>query len=506
MGGILRAGETLWCERPVEAAGLLVDAHDYYAAFFRAARRARRSVLIAGWQFDSEVPLLRGETAEAEAGGRPVTLRAFLNDLCERNPELSIYLLAWDFHPVFALEREWLQQLLFAWTTNERLRFRFDASHVESGCHHQKFVVIDGQLSFVGGLDLCDHRWDDRRHLEANPQRYSRGAPHKPFHDVQSYLVGREVAAELASLFACRWRASGGEAFAPPDPPPGVAFGADYQPPGALPLRARRVALSRTDPRGAPTEALACSEVRETYRAAIASAERLIYIETQYFSSRAIGEALEARLRAPGRPALDVVLVLNVRAETLKEEIAVGLAQAKVLAGVRAAAANTGHRLGIYYTVPEPAGAEEPARATYIHAKLMVVDDRFLTVGSANLTNRSFSVDTELNASFEAGPADGPLAAGIAAARRSLLAEHLGRARLVPGDDLVARLDELARRREGRLRPHPSPTEGESAALAVIDPAALPFDPDAVEDGDEQRSLFAAGIGELWRRLFGETA
>lgn len=484
-------------------AGLLIDGEDYYRAFYQAACRARRSILIAGWQFDSEVPLLRGEGAEAEAGGRPVTLRAFLNDLCERNPDLSIYLLAWDFHVVFALEREWLQQLIFAWTTNERLSFRFDASHVENGCHHQKFVVIDGELSFVGGLDICDHRWDDRRHLESNPLRMSRGAPHKPFHDVQSYLVGREVAHELASLFDCRWQAAGGGPIALPRLP-GVGFGPEYRPLGALPLRARGVALSRTDPRGAPTDAHGCREVHDLYRAAIAAAGRLIYVETQYFSSRAIGEALEARLRDPAGPALDVVLVLNMRAETLKEEIAVGLAQAKVLAGVRAAAVGTAHRLGIYYTVPEPEGGGEPARATYIHSKVMIVDDLFLTVGSANLTNRSLSVDTELNASFEAQGPDDPIAADIAAARRSLLAEHLGSADPEPSGPLVPWLDDRAARRVGRLRPHPSPTERETTLLSVIDPSTLPFDPDAAEDDEERRSFFAIGTGELWRRFFGE--
>ncbi len=500
MRAILRAGPALWCERPVAAAGLLVDGEDYFRAFYRAACRARRSILIAGWQFDSEVPLLRGEGAEAEAGGRPLTLRAFLNDLCERNPDLSIYLLAWDYHLVFALEREWLQQAIFAWTTNERLQFRFDASHVDNGCHHQKFVVIDGELSFVGGLDLCDHRWDTRRHLESHPTRVSRGAPHKPFHDVQSYLVGHPIAGELTALFDCRWQASGGAPLAL-SAPPAPAFGADYEPPGALPLRAERAALSRTDPHGSPTNARGCREVYDLYREAIDAADRLLYIETQYFSSRAIGEALEARLRAPGRPDLDVVLVLNMRAETLKEEIAVGLAQAKVIAGVRAAAAGSGHRLGIYYTVPEASGGREPDRATYIHSKVMAVDDHFLTVGSANLTNRSFSVDTELNASFEADGPDSPLGASIAAVRRSLLAEHLGRDEPEPAGPLVPWLEGLASRREGRLRPHPSPTEREAAILAVVDPSALPFDPDAAEDDEERRSLFATGIGELWRRL-----
>ena len=114
--------------KPVGAAGLLVDAAAYFREFYRAALRARRSILLSGWQFDSKVALLRG--AEADAATAPVTLLAFLNWLCEQKPELRIWILAWDFHLIFAAEREWMQRLAFHWMTNERLHFRFDAAHV----------------------------------------------------------------------------------------------------------------------------------------------------------------------------------------------------------------------------------------------------------------------------------------------------------------------------------------------------------------------------------------
>ena len=68
----------------------------------------------------------------------------------------------------------------------------------------------------------------------------------------------------------------------------------------------------------------------------------------------------------------------------------------------------------------------------------------------------------------------------------------------------VASLDDRATRKDGRLRIHPSPTAGERRALEIIDPQALPFDPHGIEDDDESRSLFARGIGSLWRRLFSD--
>ena len=300
---------------------------------------------------------------------------------------------------------------------------------------------------------------------------------------------------------------AGGEPFETPDED--VPPIAEYSPRGAHPLPVDKVGLSRTDPKGSPCPrpgaGSACHEVVDLYVAAIAAAERSIYVETQYFSSQVLGEALVRRLQATGRPPLDVVLVLNMRAETLKEQVAVGLAQAKVLRDVRNAAAGTPHRLGVYYTVPASKDGQEPERATYIHAKLMIVDDRFLNVGSANLTNRSGSVDTELNASYETD-ADDALRSSITRFRLGLLAEHLGElgGELTLEQGTVAALEDRATRRAGRLRLHPSPTERESQVLDVVDPQALPFDPHAVEEDDETHSLFVRGIGSLWRHLLSD--
>ena len=115
-----------------------------------------------------------------------------------------------------------------------------------------------------------------------------------------------------------------------------------------------------------------------------------------------------------------------MEAETLKEEVAVGLAQAKVIADLRKAAEGTHHRSASTTRCPETDGDGEPESATYIHSKLMIVDDRFLTVGSANLTNRSMCVDTELNVSVETDDPGDALGRSIAHARQSLIAEHLG--------------------------------------------------------------------------------
>ena len=114
-------------------------------------------------------------------------------------------------------------------------------------------------------------------------------------------------------------------------------------------------------------------------------------------------------MRARGRSRLDIVLVVNKRAEAMKEEIAVGLRQAQNLERLRQVAAETGHALGAYYSLAAGVvknGRHGKARgkevATYIHSKVNIVDDRFISIGSANLTNRSLDLDTELNATWEA--------------------------------------------------------------------------------------------------------
>ncbi|HOP35750.1 MAG TPA: hypothetical protein PL090_05450, partial [Syntrophales bacterium] len=101
---ILKPGRNCLDLYDAEASGLLVDARDFYGAFFRAALGARQYILMAGWQFESRVRLLRG-TDEKAMGGDSRFL-PFLTSLCEKNPDLHIYILAWDFTFLFSLNRQ----------------------------------------------------------------------------------------------------------------------------------------------------------------------------------------------------------------------------------------------------------------------------------------------------------------------------------------------------------------------------------------------------------------
>ncbi|GFO67041.1 hypothetical protein GMLC_06200 [Geomonas limicola] len=490
--GIFEAQET----------GLLIDACDYYRAFYHQARKARRYILMAGWQFDSEVELLRG--AEAEQAGGEVLLLNFLDELCTRNPDLEIYILAWDFSAFFALEREWFQDVLFDWTTNDRMHFRFDNQHAAGATHHQKFVIVDGCLAFVGGMDICASRWDERRHLNENPLRVDgNGKPYGSYHDIQSYHTG-PVVQELLALFLERWSESGAEPLRlpvlEPQRVPEIA--------GAIPLPTRRVAVSRTQARSSEVRPKQVFEIRHLFVDAILSAERLIYLENQYFSSQAIYWSLVSRMALPDRGRIQIVLMLPDRLP-LTEQLFLGLPQMQMLSSLEQVAAKTGHEFAVYCTACLDGGQR---KLTFIHSKLLLVDDRFLSVGSANATNRSMGLDTELNVSWEAAQDEPELTRTLQAVRASLLAEHAGlfgqgaEERFAPVENLVQRLNELADDPLSRIcRYVADPTHENVELLKTLEPIARVVDPEQPVDGEfifesltsYETSSFAKGIRRL---------
>jgi phospholipase D1/2 len=484
---ILEPGRNCWLRTEASDAGVIIDARDYYRAFYEAASRAKRYIAITGWQFDSDVALLRGGDAEAARG--EVRMLPLLRELCERNPELHIYILAWDFSLLLAMEREWMQELLFNWHS-DRISFRFDASAPLYAAHHQKLVLIDGQVAFTGGMDICDCRWDERSHPARSAMRCDSGRdPHGPYHDVQAVLTG-PAAQQLAQLFEARWFNSGGGELRLPSPV--ARDDAQVQP--TLPLPPGPVAVSRTFGKTLVPYQEPVQEVRALYLDALDAAERLIYLENQYFSSRAIFQALVRRMRAPGRRRLDIVFVLPRMPEALREQIAMGVAQVRMLDALRRVAKETGHRLGVYCSA---ANTEEGTEVfTYIHSKVLMVDDRFLTLGSANTTNRSMGLDSELNLAWEAldVPEDQPLRRALRRLRVSLLAEHAGLTRLpelrqlARVGSLVSFLDGVAERRQHRLRLHPLETVfDQSPLLKPLEPEAFIIDP---EDSVIDEGLF----------------
>ncbi len=415
--GILNSGKNCLDIASADETGLLIDGCDYYRAFYRSACKAQRYILLSGWQFDSDVSLLRGEDNREGDDGR---LLSFLNALCDKNKDLRIYILAWSFNIIYGIDRQWFQKCYFNWTTNERLTFCFDDCHCVGASHHQKFAVIDGAIAFVGGLDLCSGRWDERDHCANNPKRVNADQnTYTPFHDVQSYHCG-SVAGKLAELFKERWKLVCSNELDLPEVK--VKTPADF--PGRFRVAASQVGISRTQAKTDDGRQDSLQEIRQLFVDAIESAESLIYIENQYFSSNAIFRALSRRMKARGRSPLQIVMVLAKDADAFFERISIGLMQAKFIGHLKELASTTGHRLGVYYPACLANGGEEVP--IYIHSKFFLVDDRFLSVGSANMNNRSMGLDTELNVTWEAGSDESSVIQSIRDIRVDLLAEHVG--------------------------------------------------------------------------------
>lgn len=473
---LLRPGHNCWRVEPCRRFSMLVDGDAYFPALREALAKATHSVFILGWDIDSRMVLAPG----AADDGLPVELRDFLNALCRRRRKLRIYVLSWDFAMVFALEREWLPSAKMRWRTHRRLSFRLDGNHPPGASHHQKVVVIDHQVAFVGGLDLTIRRWDTHHHLAEEPRRVDPdGKPYPPFHDVQCVVDG-DAAAALGELAAERWVRATGRKPRVPDEAQGDAWPASVKPD----LTEVDVGISRTFP--ACDDDPGVSEIRELYLDAIGAARRDIYLENQYFSSGLIAEAFVRRLREPEGP--DIALVSRRTESGWLEEASMGVLRARLCRMLRAA--DRQQRFHLYCPhVPDLGDA-----CVNVHSKVMVVDDQLLTIGSANLSNRSFGLDTECNLVVEAN-GDPRIAAGIRAMRARLLCEQLA----VTPAQLDTALDaspglhaaiETLYRDEGRTLRRFSPTVPDEVDAAL--PHARLLDPIEPIDADQLMAEFVS--------------
>ncbi|AKF03182.1 Phospholipase D/Transphosphatidylase [Sandaracinus amylolyticus] len=482
---MLKVGETCSALAPAWS-GVIVDADDYYRSLADAIESARAYVLIAGWQLESSVWMRRRDEDE----DRPRTFREIVRAAVTRNPELRIYVLAWDWSSVYALDREWATSDKLRSAGRGRLRFLYDANHAPGASHHEKFAIVDGHTAWLGGIDISEHRWDQRSHVDQNPMRFDgKGALYLPYHDVQSVVRG-PVVRHLVEHFVDRWVAAGGEPMVlVPEPIPESA------PFAHMPLGHGPVAITRT--RGATVVPMRepVREIRALYERALQRAERFVYIESQYVTARVIVEALADRMRDRSRGRLEIVVIVPWCLEGRMEKAAIEGPQRIALSVLARIAEENGHAMGVFSPcVPRKADSEGPC-PTYVHSKLMIVDDRFLTLGSANATNRSMGLDTELNLAWAAEDEHDDVARGIHALRVSLMAEHTG---VTPEEairdlsrveGIVDRLCALAANEPRRLyRPRLDPDQ------AIADQG--PMDDLFASIGDPETAAFDEGLFE----------
>jgi phospholipase D1/2 len=415
---ILREGQNCWRIARSSRVKFLIDGAAYFSVLAEAFERARESILILGWDFDGRIRLRPEEKSPGPASSE--NLGTFLHTLVTSRPQLQVHILVWDFSMIYALEREPAAVVDPSWRSHSRIHFQADGDHPIGASHHEKIVVIDDAIAFAGGLDLAKGRWDTPEHPPEDPRRGGFDETSlPPHHDVQIAIDG-EAARTLGNLARERWFHATGERLQAP------MSGHDAWPASlTADLADVDVAVARTVP--AHKELPEIREIEILYRDAISAARRSIYMESPYLTSGAVGEALAHRLQEADGP--EIILVISRKSSGWLEEATMDVLRSRLLRRLREA--DRFHRLRVYCPLID--GLQKDCLS--VHSKILVVDDKLVRVGSANLNNRSMGLDTECDLAIEAN-GNRQVRHGIAQFRNRLIAEHLG----VKPDELTASL------------------------------------------------------------------
>jgi len=461
----------------------LVHGKAYFAALGERVARMREGdlLLFVDW---------RGDPDQRLTGERGSEVAALFADAARRG--VDVRGLVWRSH--------W-DRLAFSAGENRHLGEDINAAGGEcvldmrvrlGGSHHQKFVVLrhpgrpELDIAFLGGIDLCHSRRDDSSHAgDPQPQTMAKVyGPRPPWHDVQLALTG-PVVGDVETVFRERWEDPqalsrspirwAGDAIrrdqAPRRPLP-------PQQPDPAPTGPHPVQLLRTYGRrlgGYPFAPRGERSVARAYTKAFANARRLIYLEDQYLWSSEVSALLVAALRRT--PDLRLVAVLPHQPD---QDGALSYApnlvsRARLLHELHAAAPG---RVAVY-------GIENAdGTPVYVHAKVCVVDDEWVTVGSDNFNRRSWTHDSEVSAAV----VHPDLARSL---RHELAREHLDTEADVPLEDhfgaYAASAEALAAwhrapgatpRPPGRLRPLDSPEQSRLTRLWAGPLYRLVYDPD----------------------------
>ena len=429
-GPILHPGRNCWRVARADRASVLIDGAPYFAHLEAALRKAQRSILIIGWDFDGSIRLRPDVPAEDSPPLGPL-----LRSLLEERPGLEIRILVWSVAVVHAPGAP--GPLIFGadWQDHPRLQLKLDTHHPLYAAHHQKIVCIDDSLAFVGGMDLTVERWDTHRHACNDlTRRKDDGSIYEPVHDLQMAMDG-DAARSIAEVGYERWKFATGEELMP------SPSESDPWPPGLAPdFRNAPIAIARTYP--AWGEQPAANEAAALTLDALSAARKTIYIEAQYMTAPYVGDVLERHLADPDGP--EIVVIQTHESHGWAEELVMGTNRDRLIRRLRKS--DRQDRLRVYYPViPNGEGGE---CQVLIHSKLIIVDDVFLRIGSSNLNNRSIGLDSECDAAIEATTEE--MRQTIIGLRNRLIAEHLevdpetfGRAIDGNGGSVIAAIEQL---------------------------------------------------------------
>jgi phosphatidylserine/phosphatidylglycerophosphate/cardiolipin synthase-like enzyme len=398
----LDAGDLSWAAgqpppRSGNAIEICVDGAEALPLIARELSSARSHVHLTNWFLSPDFALVRGE--------QPVVLRHLLAELAER---VAVRILVWAGAPLplFRPSRRDVRDMRERLTNDTRIECELDPKERPMHCHHEKTIVIDDRVAFVGGIDLTTES-GDRFDSVQHPARSAIG-----WHDATARIEGPAVA-DVAEHFRMRWHEVKGEQLAPVVPPERA---------GEIELQIVRTVPERVYnavPRGD-------FRILESYTTAIRNAQRFIYLENQFLWSPEIARLLREKLVDPPTPDFRLLLLLPSNPKSGNDDTR----------GVLAELIDADNDDGRILACALYARSGTRADPIYVHAKIAVVDDHWLTLGSANLNEHSLFNDTEMNVVSH----DAVLARRT---RERLWAEHLE----IPADEIpadpVRAIDEL---------------------------------------------------------------
>ncbi|HEY1387449.1 MAG TPA: phospholipase D family protein [Ktedonobacterales bacterium] len=419
----------------------LIDGREAMYAMCTAFLRAERYILLAGWDIQANLLMVRGEDARAGEDGSAEQehlieqLRAVglgeeaislwtsgqlrvadvLGFAARRGVRVGVLL--WDAYHLgshLTNDPEAERKELFAVGVDCLLDDSSRAITHLTQALHQKCAVVDGRIAFLGGVDLTAQytgdydRWDTHRHPATSPERLAEwSVPAHPWHDVHTIIEGPSVA-DVQHNIVQRWREVAAR-HRHDDWPAHVSTTTHAPLSGGVMAQVTRTIPSHTyhfAPDGITT-------IRDMYVRAFGLARSFIYCENQYLwpevflglDSLRWGERSPeamAVLEAMGA-ALDrgvaLMLVLPDHPNCGRRFSDGGIAWLRR----RSPAAVAAGRLSVFTL-----GAHErdtadhfTYRPVYVHAKVAVIDDQWWTAGSANLNSRGLHSDAEINISVQ---------------------------------------------------------------------------------------------------------
>ena len=337
---------------------VLIDGSEALPRMAADMAAATSHVHLTGWFLSPELALSREE--------EPLVVRILLAELAER---VDVRVLLWKGAPIpaFRPSRADVREMERTLARHTKIKTALDSCTGASHCHHEKTIVIDDRIAYVGGIDLTLDGGDPYD----TPNHRARGGI--GWHDVAVRIEGPAVR-DVAEHFRLRWTAATREKIPAPKQP---------EPAGDV-----TVQVTRTVPDGT-YKALRKGDysILESYIGALRAAERIVYLENQFLWSPEVVDILADKLTHPPTDDFRVVVLLPARANDGAD-----ISRGQVAALIEA---DEGDDRFLACTVYAREGTLRDI--VYVHAKVGIVDDRWLTVGSANLNAHSLLHDTEMN-------------------------------------------------------------------------------------------------------------